>query len=87
MDWSEVAKLPKREQMRAWVENWKRVGPELDRLKRSELRAMTDEEGLVRVSRVMESRVSDPERRHQRRRSSGLVEQQRLFAKLAPPHQ
>jgi hypothetical protein len=31
MDWKHVATLPEKEQMRAWVENWKRLGPELER--------------------------------------------------------
>ncbi len=46
VDWKEVAKLPEREQMRAWVENWKRVGPELEAIKRRELRALTEEEAF-----------------------------------------
>ncbi len=43
--------------MRAWVENWKRVGPELEAIKRRELRAMTEEEGTKRALRVMSARV------------------------------
>ncbi len=85
MDRKHIAALSEKEQMRAWVENWKRIGPELERMKKVELRAMTEEEGTRRALLVMDSRIDDPERRRERRRSSGLVEQQRLFAKFAYP--
>ena len=83
MDWKEVAKLPEREQMRAWVENWKRIGPELERIKKQELRALTEEEGTQRALRVMEARIAPRWRDRKRRASSGLIEQQRLFMKFA----
>lgn len=69
--------------MRAWVENWKRVGPELEKQKQLELRRMTEEEGIERACRVMEARVEPRWRDPKRRESSGLIEQQRLFMKFA----
>ena len=85
MDWKHIATLPEKEQMRAWVENWKRIGPELETIKRRELRAMTEEEGTRRALLVMDARVT-PRRPDSRRRvSSGLIEQQRLFMKFAKP--
>lgn len=83
MDWKHIATLSEKEQMRAWVENWKRIGPELEKEKRRELRAMTEEEGTERALRVMEARVEGSWRSPARRESSGLVEQQRLFMKFA----
>ncbi len=67
--------------MRLWVDNWKRVGPELEKIKRAELRAMTDEEAAARAIRVMNARVSDRWINPKRCSSSGLIEQQRLFTK------
>ncbi|MBA2622859.1 MAG: hypothetical protein H0U88_04465 [Chthoniobacterales bacterium] len=69
--------------MKRWVDTWKFVtGPELERSKKEELRAMTEEEALRRVELVMNSRAQitwiDPLRRD----SSGLVEQQRWFQKF-----
>lgn len=82
MDWSEVAKLPRREQTRAWVQNWKRTGPELERQKRAELRDMTEEQAGDIAATLAQSAAdelwTDPERHS----AAGLIEQQRLFAKL-----
>ena len=70
--------------MKRWVATWKIAGPELERIKRRELRALSEEDILRRLSRVMDSRVKGTWRRPERLRSSGLIEQQRLFSKLAP---
>ncbi len=83
MDWKHIATLSEKEQMRAWVENWKRIGPELEKEKRDRLRAMTEEEGTTRALRVMDARVEPRWRDPRRRSSSGLIEQQRLFIKFA----
>ena len=69
--------------IKRWVETWKFAGPELERIKREELRALSEDEILQRISRVMDSRVRYAWRRPERLLSSGLIEQQRLFAKLA----
>ena len=58
-----MVKLAPHEHMRAWVENWKRMGPELEAIKKRELRAMTEEEGTRRVIRVMDSRAPHAEPR------------------------
>ena len=83
MDWSFANALSEKEQMRLWVETWKRAGPELERMKREELRAMTEEEALRRVAAVMNSRADDGWIRPDRRNTSGLVEQQRLFMRFS----
>lgn len=72
--------------MKRWVDTWKFVtGPELARIKKEELRALTEEEGLRRVHRVMNSRSRHARAAAQKRTSSGLSEQQRIFSK-APTH-
>ncbi len=60
MDWSFANALSEHERMRLWVETWKRAGPELERMKREELRAMSEEEALLRVAAVMNSRAGLP---------------------------
>ncbi|MGI9115122.1 MAG: hypothetical protein DLM52_13410 [Chthoniobacterales bacterium] len=77
----DFSKMTEREKMRYWVENWKRVGPELERIKRQELRALSDEEGTKRALRVMSARSRHACAAAKLRSSSGLVEQQRIFAK------
>jgi len=69
--------------IKRWVETWKFAGPELERSKREELRALSDDEILRRIFRVMGSRVKGAWPRPKQPLSSGLIEQQRLFAKLA----
>lgn len=80
MDWKHIATLSEKEQMRAWVENWQRIGPELERIKKEELRAMTEEEALSATEIVLDSEVDNylPE---WCKTSSGLIEQQRYFRK------
>lgn len=66
--------------MKRWVDTWKFVtGPELERIKKEELRALTDEEGLADADMLLSMPVSEwmPEWRES---SSGLVAQQSLFA-------
>ena len=71
--------------MRAWVENWKRVGPELERIKKEELRAMTEEEGTRRALLVMDAALPGDWKDPRRATYSGLIEQQRIFARAAKP--
>ena len=61
-----------------WVENWKRVGPILEQMKYEELRAPDyhkELEGLLSMCDLacMQEKPS---------KTSGLVEQQRLFMKM-----
>jgi hypothetical protein len=70
-----------KELMRQWVENWKVVGEETERLKRVALQALTEEEGAEQFNGM----DCDPAliwRPEERIASSGLVEQQRLFSKI-----
>ncbi len=80
----DFSKMTEHEKMRYWVEHWKRVGPELERIKREELRALTAEEGTARALRVMDSRSRHSRKAAKLRQTSGLVEQQRIFAKARP---
>ncbi|MEP6822622.1 MAG: hypothetical protein ABI946_09765, partial [Chthoniobacterales bacterium] len=79
MDWKEVAKMSPHEQMRAWVENWKRIGPELEAIKKRELRALTEKEAGVKSAVLNESAADEIWVRPEKARSEGLIEQQRLF--------
>ena len=64
--------------MKEWVENWKRVGPILEQIKAEELRAPDYHERLIIVLQMCDLACTQAESRM----SSGLVEQQRLFAKM-----
>jgi hypothetical protein len=69
---------PKQEAERRWVETWKVAGPELERIRAHELRAMTEEQAAA----LSEGLGFDPENvwvPTERSESHGLVEQQRLF--------
>jgi hypothetical protein len=71
--------------MKRWVDQWKYVtGPELERIKKEELRAMTEEDAFDVARRLSsyesESIWIEPSRFD----SAGLIEQQRLFSKLHP---
>ncbi len=84
MDWRLARSLPEREQMRLLVENWKQVGPELERSRRDELRAMSEEEAFEQAQVVGVSATSEMWIASDRAASLGLVEQQRLFARNRP---
>ena len=64
---------------RRYVEGWKRAGPELERIRREELRALgthPDTDGLAALADIG-VRFGTP------RTSSGLVEMQKWFMELA----
>jgi hypothetical protein len=63
---------------RAWMESWRRAGERLRELRSAELRAISTEEALLRLSGAFEScrLYNSP------RPTSGLVEQQRWFGRL-----
>jgi len=63
--------------IRAWVETWKRAGPVLERIRREELRDFRYEDHPEVIDALLEIGC----RRAVPRPTSGLVEQQRLFAK------
>lgn len=65
--------------IRRWIETWERAGPELEAMRRRELEALTDDD----VKRYVEQIHSAPlPPGLPRRTGSGLVEQQRWFARL-----
>ncbi|MFM9969141.1 MAG: hypothetical protein ACKVQK_12175 [Burkholderiales bacterium] len=64
--------------LRALAQNWNEVGPLLDAIKRHELEAMTDADVRAHVAALFGG--SYPYETTQRS-ESGLVEQQRWFAK------
>ena len=69
------------EQGREWVAAWKRAGPELERVRREELRALDSYRAISLLmgpaDYTVEPRAARP--------GSGLVEQQRLFRALRRP--
>jgi hypothetical protein len=68
--------------LRNWVETWTRAGPELDAIRRSELEALTDDD----IRRIVQNLMSVPLPPDlPMRLDSGLVEQQRWFARLREP--
>ena len=75
--------MDKRAATKLWVDHWKRVGPILEKIRHDELRAMTDEESAQACIDLFEFAVSSPS--YQERKTSGFVEQQRLFMKLRRP--
>ena len=66
-------------QGKLWVETWKRAGPELERIRREELRAMDGPRTIALLCGEWDYSV--PPRTP--RPTSGLVEQQRWFMKAA----
>jgi hypothetical protein len=61
-----------------WVENWKRVGPILEKIEAEELRTKDNAEMIQRLIPMLDWCI----KRATPRTTSGLVEQQRLFRKL-----
>lgn len=64
---------------RRWVQAWKAAGPELERLRREELRRLDPQRAIAFLCGSADYRV--PPRAP--RPTSGLVEQQRWFKKAA----
>jgi hypothetical protein len=64
--------------IRLWVETWKRAGPELERIRRQELRALRTIDAVTALDGWTQFvRENSPPASY-----SGLVEQQRLFSLL-----
>jgi uncharacterized protein involved in type VI secretion and phage assembly len=82
VDWSFAKSLSEKEQMKLWVETWRHAGPELERLKRAELRALSEEDAFDQAEVLAESVTDVVWIDSGRSKASGLVEQQRLFRKL-----
>jgi hypothetical protein len=70
----------KKQQLRAWVENWKKTGPELERMRYEEIRNADTRQAIEDLDGAFKSALLHfPPVPH-----SGLVEQQRLFRRLRP---
>lgn len=70
--------MDEREAIRQWVETWKRAAPELEAIRHREIR---DADNL-KVLESLESAFNHAVHSLPPRESSGMVEMQRLFAKL-----
>jgi hypothetical protein len=66
-------------ELKQWAETWERAGRELTTLRRRELQAMTDDDVRRAVAELFSGQLP---RDLPPRATSGLVEQQRLFAVL-----
>jgi len=69
-----------RELMRHLVQIWKHAGPELEAVRRQDI----VEGDNVKIMEILEGAFNHAVRSLPPRESSGLVEMQRLFSKLAP---
>ena len=68
------------QRVRQWIRNWEAAVPVLERLRAEEIRNSDTAAAIEQLNDAFESA-----RRHWTpRATSGLVEQQRLFAKLRP---
>lgn len=70
--------MDEQELIRRWVETWEKAGPELEAIRRREIR----EADNVAVLASLESAFNDALRRFPPEPWSGLVEMQEYFAKL-----
>jgi hypothetical protein len=74
--------MEERELMRRWVETWKQAGPELEAIRQREIQEADNDQVLRILESSMNFALHSPARP-----SSGLVEMQRLFAKLGLPNE
>jgi hypothetical protein len=65
------------DEARAWAATWRCAGPELDRVRRDELRRVSTDEALANLAPLFAAALELPPRT-----TSGLVDQQRLLAKV-----
>lgn len=66
---------------RRWADSWKSTGPELERIRREELRRIDPFKTIALLCGPADYHVAP----RAPKLTSGLVEQQRLFAKLRRP--
>jgi len=71
------------ETQKAWARTWQATGEALEAFRRVELRALTPEKALRATDNLL-SLGAGMALSAERRRTSGLVEQQRLLASLRP---
>ena len=66
------------ERLKAWVRNWQVVGPELERMRREDIRRANTQESIMLFDLAFKAAL----RNTPPRTTSGLGEMQRLFRKL-----
>jgi hypothetical protein len=69
------------ETQKAWARTWQEAGKALEAIRRAGLRALTPEKALRATDNLLSLGAGTPVSA-ERRRTSGLVEQQRLFSRL-----
>ena len=67
--------------IRSWVDRWKTLGPELDRIKQEEARALSEEQAALTAHDLLLLGDQWLAENPGFERGSGLVEQQRCFMK------
>ena len=70
--------MDEREAMRLWVKTWKEAGPELEAIRRREIR----EADNIKALAMLEGAFNHATRTMPPRQSSGMIEMQEWFAKL-----
>lgn len=65
------------DEAREYVERWKKAGPALEKIRREELRNLSHEACQRQVQSLLSIGIAN----QQPRRTSGLIEQQRIFQK------
>ena len=75
MDNADITELNRR-----WVEQWRTTGPMLEAIRAEELRAMTDEQARA-ASEMLLAAAPIPGDPRTHSTTSGLIEQQRIFAR------
>ena len=68
------------EKERLWVQTWQKTGPALEELRRQEIRCADTASAILQLEDAFQSAL----REHPPRPTSGLVEQQRWFARWKP---
>ena len=69
------------DRLRDWVRNWQVLGPEMDRMRREDIRRANTQKSIMLFDMAFKAAL----RNTPPRTTSGLVEYQRLLRKL--PHQ
>lgn len=69
--------MDEREMMQRWVDTWKQAGPKLEAIRRKEIREGDNVKTLALLKSAFNHALRLPPRR-----SSGMVEMQKWFAKL-----
>jgi hypothetical protein len=69
-----------RDRLRDWVRNWQVVGPELERMRREDIRRANTQDSIQLFDLAFKAALQNTPPRN----NSGLVEFQRLLRKLTP---